>query len=144
MISSFHMMRIFGWKNMLSGHFFFFIIQLDVRTQIQLANGRALKSIFSHLFLYKKGASWKVKFIYSEKATHFCEISTVNLSYVVMVKSTVDILQKCVAFSEYMNFTWFAFFFWLRFRDILNALFLLNGHCLFEKRILRPILENNN
>ena len=32
-----------------------------------------------------------VKFIYSEKATNFCEISTVDLSYVVMVKSTVEI-----------------------------------------------------
>ena len=45
-----------------------------------------------------------VKFIYSEKATNFCEISTVNLSYVVMVKSTVEISQNFVAFSEYMNF----------------------------------------
>ena len=33
-----------------------------------------------------------LKFIYSEKATNFCEISTENLSYVVMVKSTVEIL----------------------------------------------------
>ena len=46
-----------------------------------------------------------VKFIYSEKATKFCEISTVDLSYVVTVKSTVEILQNFVAFSEYMNFT---------------------------------------
>ena len=45
-----------------------------------------------------------LKFIYSEKATHFCEISTVDLSYVVTVKSTVEILQNFVAFSEYMNF----------------------------------------
>ena len=30
----------------------------------------------------------------SEKATNFCEISTVDLSYVVMVKSTVEILSK--------------------------------------------------
>ena len=37
--------------------FFFFIIQFDVRTQIQLANGRALKSIFSHLVLYKNTVS---------------------------------------------------------------------------------------
>ena len=44
-----------------------------------------------------------VKFIYSEKATNFCEISTVNLSYVVTVKSTVEISQNFVAFSEYMN-----------------------------------------
>jgi hypothetical protein len=44
------------------------------------------------------------KFIYSEKATKFCEISTLLFSYVVPVKSKVEILQKFVAFSEYMNF----------------------------------------
>ena len=33
----------------------------------------------------------------------FCEISTVDLSYVT-VKSTVEISQNSVAFSEYMNF----------------------------------------
>ena len=50
-----------------------------------------------------------IKFIYSEKATNFCQISTVDLSYVVTVKSTVEISQNFVAFSEYMNFTktWF-------------------------------------
>ena len=32
-----------------------------------------------------------LKFIYSEKATKCCEISTVDLSYIVMVKSMVDI-----------------------------------------------------
>ena len=47
----------------------------------------------------------ELKFIHSEKATKFCEISTVDLSYVVPVKSTVEILQNFVAFSEYMNFT---------------------------------------
>ena len=46
----------------------------------------------------------ELKFIYSEKATKFCEISTVDLSYVVPVKSTVEISQNFVAFSEYMNF----------------------------------------
>ena len=45
-----------------------------------------------------------LKFIYSEKATNFCEISNVDLSYVVTVKSTVEISQNFVAFSEYMNF----------------------------------------
>ena len=45
-----------------------------------------------------------VKFIYSEKITKFCKLSTVDLSYVVPVKSTADILQKFMAFSEYMNF----------------------------------------
>ena len=47
---------------------------------------------------------YTLKFIYSEKATTFCEISTVDLSYVVPVKSTVEISQNFVDFSEYMNF----------------------------------------
>ena len=38
-----------------------------------------------------------LKFIYSEKATKFCKIVTLLLSYVVTVKSKV-------AFSEYVNF----------------------------------------
>ena len=42
--------------------------------------------------------------MYFEKATKFCEISTVDLSYVVSVKSTVEISQNTAAFSEYMNF----------------------------------------
>ena len=49
--------------------------------------------------------SKKLKFIYSETATKFCEISTFLLSYVVPVKSKVEILKNFVAFSEYMNFT---------------------------------------
>ena len=46
-----------------------------------------------------------LKFIYSEKATKFCEISTVDLTVTTQDKSKVEILQKFVAFSEYMNFT---------------------------------------
>ena len=46
-----------------------------------------------------------LKFIYSEKATKFCEIFSLLLSYVVPVKSKLEILQNFVAFSEYMNFT---------------------------------------
>ena len=45
-----------------------------------------------------------VKFIYSEKATKFCEVFTLLLSYVVPVKSKVKISQNVVSFSEYMNF----------------------------------------
>ena len=45
-----------------------------------------------------------VKFIYSEKATKFCKIFSLLLSYIVLVKSKVKILQNFVAFSEYMNF----------------------------------------
>ena len=42
--------------------------------------------------------------LYSEKATKFCEISTVDLTVTTQDKSTVEILQKNVAFSEYMDF----------------------------------------
>ena len=50
-------------------------------------------------------ATLDIKFIYSEKATKFCEIFTLLLSYVVAVKSKVKILQNFVAFSEYINST---------------------------------------
>ena len=52
--------------------------------------------------LHLKGP--KLKLIYSEKATKFFEISTLLLSYVVPVKSKVEISQNFVAFSECMNF----------------------------------------
>ena len=45
-----------------------------------------------------------IKFVYSEKATKFCEIFTLLLSTVHTDKSKVKISQKYVAFSEYMNF----------------------------------------
>ena len=46
-----------------------------------------------------------VNFIYSERATKFCETSIVDLSYLVPIKSMVEISQNFVAFSGYMNFT---------------------------------------
>ena len=52
-----------------------------------------------------KGKQQGLKLIYSEKGTKFCEISTVDLSYIVTVKSTMEVFQNFVAFSEYMNFT---------------------------------------
>ena len=57
--------------------------------------GTKAKKIFSEAF---------VKFRYCEKATKFCGLSTVDWSYVVTVKSTMEILQNFVAFSERMNF----------------------------------------
>ena len=47
-----------------------------------------------------------LKFIYSEKATKFCEIFTLLLTVCTVVKSKVKISQNFVAFSEYMNFTY--------------------------------------
>ena len=45
-----------------------------------------------------------LKFIYSEKATKFCEIFTLLLTGTTCDKSKVKISQNFVAFSEYMNF----------------------------------------
>ena len=58
-------------------------------------------------FLLSKVGNGILKFIYSEKATKFCKISTLLLSYVVTVKSKVEIFQNFVAFSEYINFNIF-------------------------------------
>ena len=54
--------------------------------------------------IMKNADKFMVKFIYSEKATKFCKISILLLSYVVPVKSKEEISQNFVAFSEYMNF----------------------------------------
>ena len=43
--------------------------------------------------------------IHIEKATKFCEISTLLLFVCTVDKSKVVILQNFVAFSEYTNFT---------------------------------------
>ena len=45
-----------------------------------------------------------VKFIYSEKATQFCEIFLLLLTVYTVVKSKAKISQNFVAFSEYMKF----------------------------------------
>ena len=45
-----------------------------------------------------------LKFIYSEKAAKFCEISTLLLSVCTVDKSKVEISQNFVAFSDYTNF----------------------------------------
>ena len=49
-----------------------------------------------------------LKFRFSKKATKIDEISTLDLSYVVTVKSTVEISQNVVAFSENVNFSTFS------------------------------------
>ena len=48
-----------------------------------------------------------LKFIYSEKATKFCEIFPLLLSTVHTFKSKGKISQNFVAFSEFMNFSEF-------------------------------------
>ena len=48
-----------------------------------------------------------LKFIYSEKATKFCEIFPLHLTVCTVVKCKGKISQNFVAFSEYMSFTIF-------------------------------------
>ena len=48
-----------------------------------------------------------LKFIYSEKATKFCEIVPLLLTVGTVVKSKGTIPQNFVAFSEYINFMFF-------------------------------------
>ena len=45
-----------------------------------------------------------LKFIYSEKATKFCEISTLDLTVFIVVKFKMEISQNFLVFSEYMAF----------------------------------------
>ena len=52
---------------------------------------------------------YQLKFIYFEKATKFCEISTVDLTVTTQDKYKVEVLQNLVAFSKYMNFIWLKF-----------------------------------
>ena len=67
------------------------------------------KNLKTTLLSKKNGAKSLVKncifkkFIYSEKATKFCEIFSL-LFYVVPVESKVEISQNFVAISEYINF----------------------------------------
>ena len=50
------------------------------------------------------GQAGRLKLEYPEKATKFRKISTLLLSYVVPVKSKVEISQNFVALSKCMNF----------------------------------------
>ena len=67
-----------------------------------LSSNKHVKFIYSvtNKEAYIRGQNTSFK-VYSEKATNVCEISTIDLSYVVTVKSTLEISQNFVAFSEY-------------------------------------------
>ena len=90
-------------------------IQVLCRTMSELCQNFVIKTfvlyIFANYFNLMKLLKCTVccqmnilKFIYSEKATKFCEILHLLLTTVHTVKSKGKILQNFVAFSEYMNF----------------------------------------
>ena len=72
-----------------------------------------------------------LKYIYSEKATKFCEIFILLLSYVMPVKSEVKILQNFVAFSEYMYFNKNILFSGLIAVPI-NCMMSVTGNCSYK------------
>ena len=58
---------------------------------------------FSKILLGFHDPPNQVKFVYIEKATKICDISTLLLTCTTQAKSQVKISQNFVAFSEYMN-----------------------------------------
>ena len=56
------------------------------------------------LFFQEENKTILLKFMYSEKATKFCEIFTLLLTACTEVKSQMKILQNFVAFPKYMKF----------------------------------------
>ena len=81
---------------------------LHIHIAASFLNHRLLKIV--HFFFPAAAAlavCWAalLKFVHSEKAANFCEICTVDFSYVVTIKSKIEISKIFVAFSEYMNFT---------------------------------------
>ena len=90
----------------LEGKIVFGILYIGIADGHSTFNGSKSETCKLESFLVKVEGAFtnSVKFIYSEKATKFWEISPVDLSHVVTVKSTVEISKIFVAFSEYMNF----------------------------------------
>ena len=79
-----------------------FTLHSDVTVESLLNNAATFNRVCA---LVEFRGIWKLKFIYSEKAIKCCEISNVDLFYVITVKTMVEISQKFVTFSQYMNFT---------------------------------------
>ena len=89
---------------------FLFSDVLEISKKKSASKGLGLRSP-STMSLRTMGASTltnngksMLKFIYSEKATKFCEIFPILLTVCTLVKSKGKISQNSVAFSEYMNF----------------------------------------
>jgi hypothetical protein len=68
-----------------------------------MAKSGAIEVIFKS---HEPFQSYLLKFMHSEKATKFCEISILLLFYILPVKIKVEISQNFAAFSEYKNFNW--------------------------------------
>ena len=84
-------------------HLIFDILQFEILSSMKWIVQMKCKQIGGvAIHILVKNSFSKVKFIYSEKATKFCKISTLLLSVYTVVKSMGEISQNFVA-SEYMN-----------------------------------------
>ena len=83
---------------------FLFIFTVQELAEVKFVPICSLHIFTKPILAQNRIALMMLKFVYSEKATKFCEISTLLLSMVHTDKSKVEISQKFVAFSEYMNF----------------------------------------
>ena len=95
-------LRLDNLSHTLNSFFFAKIIYLLLNNLFMLSTGAFHKR--RRQFGGVEGWFIWVKFIYSEKATKFWEISTLLLSYLVPVRIKMEMFQNFVAFSEYMNF----------------------------------------
>ena len=67
---------------------------------------------------------------------NICEITTLDLSYVVPVKSTMEISQNFVAFSEYMNFKISRSMGWMDLK-------IINDFCNYFPILIHEELQSN-
>ena len=76
------------------------LLKVIAASQTPNDSGEDKHTIVRALYMFSQ-----LKFIYSKKATKFCEIFPLFLTTVHTVKSKGKISQNFVAFSQYMNFT---------------------------------------
>mgnify|MGYP007048661083 CR=1 FL=1 len=63
-----------------------------------------LKLKYLNILVARINEFHKLKFIYPGKVKFFCKISTVDFSFIVPFRPTMEISQNFAAFSEYINF----------------------------------------
>ena len=81
------------------------LIKSDEKIPVSTLHKGFSDFIFFFFFFLFSSLKYMLKFIYSEKATKFCEISTLlALIGTTQDKSKVEISHNFLAFSEYMNF----------------------------------------
>ena len=81
------------------------LIKSDEKIPVSTLHKGFSDFIFFFFFFLFSSLKYILKFIYSEKATKFCQISTSVLTGTTQDKSKVEISHNFVAFSEYMNFS---------------------------------------